>query len=1175
MRPVSRLIHSTALLGLCVSFLAGSAVITATADEGIKSVDFRRDIKPILSNACYRCHGPDPAERKGGTDGLRLDTTEGLLADLGGHAAVVPGDPDASELIKRVMSTDPDEAMPPGAAKRLSPREIELLKLWIKSGAKVSQHWSYVPPVMPAQAAVKNPAWCRNEIDRFILARLEQEGLTPSPEADRVTLARRLSLDLTGLPPSLQDVDSFLTDTSPRAYETFVDRLLAKPAFGEHWGLLWLDLARYADSAGYADDPARTIWLYRDYVIKSFNTNKPFDQFTIEQIAGDLLPNPTEEQLIATAFHRNTLTNNEGGTNDEEFRNVAVVDRVNTTMAVWMGTTMACAQCHTHKYDPITQEEYFRFFAFFNNTADADLRDEAPFLSIYSESQKQQRSKWQDEIAALEPVLKTVTPELSDSQAKWDQTFPRSLTWQTQVPSQIVSLSQMPTSIADDGRIAVGAGAVTDVYTLTIPPSPINQTMRALRLEAIPDPALPGGGPGHGQGNFAVSKVFAKLTRPAGSAIEGRYVRVEMTGEQYLSLAEVQVFDGNDNVALTGEAKQISTDFGGDAKRAIDGNTNGDYNGANSTSHTAAGKDPWWELDLKSVRRLDRIAIWNRTDSAGERLANYRLVVLNEQHEPIWRQEMPAAPNPSVEARIDAPVQIEFASAIADANQAGFNTANLIGGKDAKGRGWAIGTAVGQPHTLTLLLKPLADVPPDASLVVTIEQKSDLASHTLANFRLSATSEVRVEEWVKTPVSVVTALQHPSAERTPEQLAAITQHYLTIAPELDATRKQLASLQKSVADLKPDTVPVMKELTENRRVTKLQMRGNFEDLGQEVTEGTPAIFGPLPADAPRNRLALAHWLVAPENPLTARVIANRCWEQLFGIGLVATSEDFGSQGDQPFHSELLEYLACELAGLSGSKAARGEGTAWDTKAFLKTLVMSAAYRQSSKVTPETMQHDPDNRFLARGPRFRLSAEALRDQALFVSGLISSKMFGPPVKPPQPNLGLSAAFGSSTDWQTSSGEDRYRRGVYTTWRRSNPYPSMATFDAPNREVCTVRRVRTNTPLQALVTLNDPVYVEAAQALSRRMLKEGGATPTERIVYGFRLALSRLPSDGELERLLRLHAQSAAHFRQNADDAKKLATEPIGAADANQDVVDLAAWAVVGNVLLNLDEAMMKR
>ena len=1175
MRLVAQVTRATCLLLCCFSILTASKGSSAHADEPLKTVDFRRDIKPILSNACYRCHGPDPAERKGGTDGLRLDTTDGILADLGGHAAVVPGDPDASELIKRVTSTNPDEAMPPGAGKRLSEREVNLLRTWIKAGAKVSQHWSYVPPVMPALPTVKNSAWSRNEIDRFILARLEREGLAPSPEADRATLARRLSLDLTGLPPSLQDVDSFLGDTSPKAYENLVDRMLAKPAFGEHWGLLWLDLARYADSAGYADDPARTIWLYRDYVIKSFNANKPFDQFTIEQIAGDLLPNASDEQLIATAFHRNTLTNSEGGTNDEEFRNVAVVDRVNTTMAVWMGTTMACAQCHTHKYDPITQEEYFRFFAFFNNTADADLRDEAPLFSIFSEAQKQQRAQWEAEIAALEPVLKTVTPELTDSQAKWDQTFPRSLTWQSLMPSQVASQAQMATSIVEDGRVTVAAGAVTDTYTVDLAPSPINQNLRALRIEAIPDSALPGGGPGHGQGNFAVSKVTAKFVRPAGSAIEGRYVRVEMSGEQYLSLAEVQVFDGADNLALTGEAKQISTDFGGDARLAIDGNTNGDYFAAKSTTHTAAGKDPWWELDLKSVRRFDRIAVWNRTDSAGERLANYRLIVLNDQHEPIWRQEMVASPSPNAETRVDGPITLEFAAAIADYSQQGFNPANVLTGKDSKGRGWAIGGALGVPHTLTLLVKPGTEIPANAALSLTIEQKSDLANHTLANFKISATSEVRVEEWVRTPAAVVTALQTPSAERTPEQLSTITQYYLTIAPELDAARKQFAALQKSVSEQKPDTVPVMKELTEKRRVTKLQFRGNFEDLGQEVTEGTPAVFGSLPADAPRNRLTVAKWLMDSKNPLTARVIANRYWEQLFGIGIVATSEEFGSQGDQPFHPELLDYLAFELAGLDGSKASRGEHRPWDTKAFLKMLVMSATYRQSSKVTPESMQHDPDNRFLARGPRFRLSAEALRDQALFVSGLLSSKMFGPPVKPPQPNLGLSAAFGSSTDWQTSAGEDRYRRGVYTTWRRSNPYPSMATFDAPNREVCTVRRVRTNTPLQALVTLNDPVYVEAAQALSRRMLKEGGSTPAERIMYGFRLALSRSPSEVELERLVRLQAQSVSHFRQNAEDAKKLATEPLGAVEGNQDLADLAAWAVVGNVLLNLDEAIMKR
>ena len=416
---MQRIFRTTILSALWLA--TGLPTAFGAGDGSPAKVDFNREIKPILSNACYRCHGPDAAERKGGTDGVRFDTAEGLFADVGGHSAVVPGKPEASEILKRVTSTDPDIVMPPkGHGKPLTPREIELLTDWIKQGARVSRHWSYIVPVRPELPVVKQTGWPRNPIDRFILARLEQEGLKPSEEADRYALVRRVSLDLTGLPPTVEEVDSFVRDTDPNAYEKLVDRILAKQAYGEHWGLLWLDLARYADSAGYADDPARRIWLFRDYVVKSFNANKPFDQFTIEQIAGDLLPNPTDDQLVATAFHRNTMTNNEGGTNDEEFRNVAVVDRVTTTMAVWMGTTMTCAQCHNHKYDPITQEEFYRLFAFFNNTEDADRGDESPLHSIYTDEQQRRKTQWQTEIAGLEQTLKTATPELKAAQAKWD-----------------------------------------------------------------------------------------------------------------------------------------------------------------------------------------------------------------------------------------------------------------------------------------------------------------------------------------------------------------------------------------------------------------------------------------------------------------------------------------------------------------------------------------------------------------------------------------------------------------------------------------------------------------------------------------------------------------------------------------------------------------------------------
>jgi hypothetical protein len=779
-------------------------LVPAQDPRAAEEPSFTRDIKPLLSNRCFHCHGPDAETREGGDgEGLRLDTFDGATTDLGDRSAIVPGKPSASELIARITSTDPDIVMPPpDSGVPLTPAEIARLTAWIKAGAEYEPHWAYVPPKRPPVPAVKNKAWPRNDIDRFVLARLEKENLAPQPEADRVTLARRLSLDLTGLPPTPEEVDGFVSNTSPDATEKFIDRLLEHPGYGEHVARQWLDLARYADSAGYADDRPRTIWAWRDWVIKACDENMPFDQFTIRQLAGDLLPEATIDDKVATAFHRNTLTNSEGGTIDEEFRVAAVVDRVNTTMSTWMGTTIACCQCHDHKYDPLAQKEYFGIYAILNQTADADQPNESPVLEVWT-------------------------------------------------PEQLANRARLDAELAEIGR------------------------------------SLPS--------------------------------------------------------------------------------------------------------------------------------------------------------------------------------------------------------------------------------------------------------------------------KKPKGEE---------------APEIVALRERQKTLQKERNAIKPrTTVPVMEELpAKKRRVTKLQYRGNWNDLGPEVAPGVPRVFGtakPSP-DGRIDRLALAKWLVDPANPLTARVVVNRIWERLFGIGIVATSEEFGAQGELPSHPELLDWLACELID-------RG----WDTKAITRLIVSSAAYRQSSKCPPTTIARDPENRLLACGPRVRLSAEVIRDQALAASGLLSRKKGGPSVNPPQPDLGLKAAFGGGLDWKTSSGEDRYRRAIYTTWRRSNPYPSMATFDAPNREVCTVRRPRTNTPLQALVTLNDPVYVEAAQALARRMVREGGSNAADRATRGFRLVLTRHPTGPEVDRLVKLFEEAVAKYRADEAAAKAMATVPLGKppADLGADLPELAAWTVVANVILNLDETFM--
>lgn len=1150
-------------------FLFGLA---ASALQAAPAVDFNREIRRILSDHCYKCHGPDPSQRKGGKGtkdkaGLRLDTRDGALADLGGHAAIVPGQPDQSELIRRVTAANMEDRMPPAeTGKTLTSKEVELLRAWIQQGAPYAGHWAYEKPKRSPLPETKNTAWPVNPIDRFILARLEQEGLSPSPEADRYALIRRVSLDLTGLPPTLEEVDAFVGDGAPGAYERLVDRLLKKKSFGEHWARLWLDQARYADSTGYADDPMRTIWAFRDYVIRAFNENKPFDQFTLEQIAGDLLPDPTDDQLIATAFHRNTLTNNEGGTSDEEFRNVAIVDRVNTTMEVWMGTTMACAQCHTHKYDPISQVEYFKLFAILNNTEDADRKDETPVLALYTDEQKSQRQAWEKELAALTKAAQTPTPALLESQHAWESGLKDDLLWNALRPATLTSREGAVFSQDEEDVIRIAQGAKTDVYTFEARVTE-SRNLTALKLETLPDPALPGQGPGFAAGNFVVTRVLASVLPPSGHRPAGRFVRIAMAGrEKILSLAEVQVFQGSNNLARGGQATQSSTGFNGPAALAIDGNTDGDFDKAKSTTHTEISENPWWELDLKSVQAVDRVALWNRTDGGYQsRLKDFRISLLDEARQAIWELVVDKAPEPNAEFSLSGVRAIAFAGAYADFSQKDFNASSVLDEVASNEKGWAIGSKNGQPHSLTLVPKNPVELPAGSSLSIVIEQLSKHENHTLGKLRLSSTSDVRASEYARTPAGILDVVRIPPDHRSEVQREDLTRHYLTIAPALEPERKQIAALSKQLKELKPyTTVPIQRELAAaNRRKTQLQYRGNYLDLGQETPEGLPQAFGPASPSAFPSRLDLARWLISPDNPLTSRVMVNRLWESIFGIGIVSTSEDFGSQGELPSHPQLLDWLAVEWVE-----------SHWDIKRLLKLMVTSAAYRQSSKVSPELVALDPDNRWLARGPRFRLSAETIRDQTLYVAGLLSDKMFGPPVNPPQPKLGISAAFGSGIDWETSAGPDRYRRGIYTTWRRSNPYPSMAAFDAPNREVCTVRRERTNTPLQALVTLNDPVYLEAAQALSRRVAA-AGSSPVDKARYAFRICLARTPSEAELSRLLQLYGKSYARYAEDLSLAKKMATDPLGPIGEGADVAELAAWTMVGNVLMNLDEMLMKR
>ena len=1110
-----------------------------------RPVDFQREIRPILSQNCFLCHGPDENDRKAG---LRLDVREDALkAAKSGAKAIVPKNPEESELLKRITHSDPDELMPPSkSGKSLTPKEIDLLRRWIAEGAPYATHWAYEKPVRPPLPKIEHEQWVRNGVDYFIVDRLEQEKLEPSPEADKYALIRRAAVDLTGLPPTREEVAAFIMDSRPDAYERMIDRLLDKPSFGEHWARMWLDLARYADSAGYADDPLRSIWAYRDYVIEAFNENKPFDQFTIEQIAGDLLPNPTEEQVVATAFHRNTMTNSEGGTNDEEFRSVAIVDRVNTTMAVWMGTSIACAQCHTHKYDPITQEEYFRFYAILNNTADADRPNEAPLHEFYSASQDKMRAEWKEQIAALETRLSTTSPELDKAFENWAAAFPRKIDWHGSKPQKGTHERQESTSISEEGVITVTDGPAAEVYTLELPLD--EAKFSALRIELNPGGSL--------SENALITRVAASVLPPK-KTVGGRFIRIEIPGrDKILSLAEVQVFSGRENIAATGEATQSSTARDGPAKLAIDGKTDGNYT-EKSTTHTDKSENPWWELDLNAVQELSRIVIWNRTDNGlHTRLEGFKISILDDDRKVVWEDQINEAPKPSLALNVDSARPVRFAGAFASSTREKRDAANVLTEKTDSNKGWAPVPAE-KSAQLTLLTEKVVSAPSGSKLVLTLEQHAERNRGLLSNFRVSLAENAELPKYAANPANIL-ALLSESDSLSDEQRATLLKHYLRhVAPELQDERAQVAKLQKRVDDMKPSTVPVMAELAgDKRRTTHMQLRGNYLDLGKEVEPGVPAVF--VTGKQPDDRLELAKWLVSEENPLTARVIVNRFWEQIFGIGLVRTSEEFGAQGDLPTHPELLDWLATEFM-------AHG----WDTKKFLKLLVSSASYRQSSRVTPELVERDPDNQLLARGPRFRMSAESIRDQALFVSGLISPKMYGPSVRPVRPASGLNAAFGSSIDWKPSEGEDRFRRGLYTEWRRTSPYPSMVTFDAPNREVCTLRRTRTNTPLQALVTLNDPVYIEAAQGLALRMM-HGGTTVADRIRRGFELCVVRPPTDKEIKRLAELFGQAMAEFAGGpAKNAEQIAPK-----DAEQPI-ELAAWTTVANVLLNLDETLMKR
>lgn len=1148
---------------ICLILIMGAVFPGPGLGAAPPAIEFNRDIRPIFARNCYACHGPDDAHRQAQ---LRLDRRADALAHRESGSAIAPGEPSKSLLIARVASQDPSERMPPAdTGLSLSLAEIDRLRAWISQGAQYNEHWAFQKPTRPPLPIVSNKAWCRNGIDHFILGRLDRERLTPSFEAPRAVLLRRLSLDLRGLPPTLAEVDAFEKDNRPDAYERQVDRFLADPAYGERWARLWLDVARYADSAGYGSDPLRTIWRYRDWVIDAFNRNLPYDRFTIDQLAGDLVSHPSDDQILATAFHRNTMTNTEGGTDDEEFRTLAVKDRADTTFQAWMGLTLGCAKCHNHKYDPISQKEYYQVYAIFNQTEDNDQPTETPIIPSPTAAERAELARIETEVANRQRALETMTPALAQEMSKWERDLSVPSTWSSVAYSSLQATAG-GLKLLDDGSVLVDAPR-DKATRLDLSITTHLSKVTGIRVEAIPDPLFPTGGSGLGPtGDFRVVRIHAaRGGTPTPTAPKGRFIRVELPGKnRILSLAEVQVFAAatdskapaaNVNLARTGKATQSSDDYGGDASRAIDGNTNGDYS-VNSTTHTKTQKNPWWEVDLGAEVAVDRVTLWNRTDSGLQpRLQGAEVRLLDSNRKVVKRIATTKLADPSLHLTLSSVEPVLWARATSLGGTVDRSALDaLIDHHD--GGGWrATATSAG---AVELLLCPAAPIALDKGMPLSLRLEM-APGQSLGRFRVSLTDqESMLRRGAFTP-SELAAIDSPAPHRTDDQKRMLQQRFLKETPSLEPVRKEIARLNTSRPTVA--TVPIAKELpSDRRRATHLMIKGNFLDKGERVEAGTPASLPPWPTTAPLNRLGLAQWLTAPENPLTARVAVNRFWGAIFSQGLVATDEDFGTQADPPTHPELLDWLAVEFIE-----------SHWDIKRLIKLMVMSATYRQSSRTTPEHLAKDPRNNLLSRAPRVRLEAEMVRDQALAVSGLLERRLGGPSVYPPQPDGLWQPAFNGQRTWPTSTGPDRYRRGLYTFWRRTIPYPSMATFDAPSREICSLRRPRTNTPLQALVTLNDTVYVEAARALAARMVREGGAQPRERAMLGMRLCLGHAPEDRQLEALLELYEKELARYRGDRVRSMKL----IGATKVdNVSPEELAAWTVVANVLLNLDAFLTK-
>lgn len=1177
------------------SILLGFAALGASA-LAADAPDFQAEVRPVLSRHCFKCHGPDDKARK---SKLRLDTVEGATREAkSGAIAVVPGKPDESELLVRIFSTDEDEAMPPPEMKKeLTAQQKDILKRWIAAGAEYKPHWSFAAPKQAQPTGTGHP------IDAFIGAKLSTAGLALSPEADRATLLRRVSYDLTGLPPAPKDVDAFINDSAPGAYERVVDRLLASPQYGERWARRWLDLARYADTNGYEKDRMRNIWPYRDWVVRALNADMPFDEFTIEQIAGDLLPSATRDQLIATGFHRNTMLNEEGGIDPLEFRYHAMADRVATTGSTWLGLTLGCAQCHTHKYDPVTHREYFQIMAFLDNADEPDL-DLPP-----DDAEKQLKQR-----AARAAKL------IADLPNRWpvDDT---PVAWETPQPWLVQSSTRHdPRTLEDHSVLFSMPGPETETAWFVFETTA--STIDRIRLEALTDDTLPNKGPGRtAHGNFVLNEItvhIAPLAEPEKQFESVQIVAAEADAEQD-GFPVAAAFDGKKETgwAVQATGKPVNTQKtaifrlkepikvpGGALVSVTLDQSYGQQHTIGRARISFGAAAP----DVKPLAERRKEALEKRfTSWLGERQAaivqwtplrpasaTSNLPLLATQPDgsifasgdisktdtydlkftglpaKITAVRLEALPDDRLPAHgpgltyYEGPKGDFFLGefqAMADGRPVKFTRATESYARNAMGKsnpvsaslaadgdpqtGWSCAERMGEAHEAVF-------IPTEPITASELNIKMMFGRHyacSLGRFRISITSDSREAKASTLPSSLRDLLLLPSL--ADEQLARLREHFLLSAPELTASTKEIRELQQPPSW---QTTLVMRERpAENPRATFIHNRGEFTQPTDKVEPGVLSVLNPLPADAPRNRLAFARWLVSHENPLTARVVVNRAWAAFFGRGIVKTTDDFGFQGEMPTHPELLDWLAVEFMKQG-----------WSMKKLHRLIVTSATYRQSAKILPEQAAKDPDNKLLSHFQRTRLEAEMIRDGALSAANLLSLKMGGPPVKPPQAEGVSEVAYGNPK-WEAAAGADRYRRSLYTFVKRTAPFALYNTFDAPTGEACIVRRDVSNTPLQALTLLNDVVFIESAQALGKQLAAVSGPDD-ERIREAYRRVLARAPRTEEMPLILTFLATQRQRL-----EAGELIAVSLGGPNATKEA---AVWTALARALFNLDENVTK-